>query len=196
MPRPDVSDERIPQILTAAATIFAEYGVDGASMSQIANAANVSKATIYHYFDSKDALVETLVRQLFAQDQTELEQLMHTDGLVIDRILIYAEGLSQLLEGKRNLYPVFAEFKAIAGRRSPIQVVLSKYYSGYISAFEKIIEQGKSHGEIRQDVETSAVSLALVSLIEGSILLAFNFGKPINEIMVLNINVLIKGLKP
>jgi AcrR family transcriptional regulator len=69
VPKPDVSDERIPQILNAAAQMFSQHGIDGASMSQIAKSADVSKAMIYYYFDSKDALVSTLVRNLFDADQ-------------------------------------------------------------------------------------------------------------------------------
>ncbi len=57
MSRPDVRDERVPQIIDAAAQVFARDGIDGANMSEIAEAAGVSKATIYHYFASKEDLI-------------------------------------------------------------------------------------------------------------------------------------------
>lgn len=40
-----------------AADVFSEHGYDGASMAQLAKACGVSKALIYHYYDSKDALL-------------------------------------------------------------------------------------------------------------------------------------------
>ena len=54
-------DEKRGQILAAAAKVFAEQGFDRASMSQLAAACGISKANIYHYYDSKDALLFDLI---------------------------------------------------------------------------------------------------------------------------------------
>jgi AcrR family transcriptional regulator len=50
-------DAKRAQILTAAARVFADEGYHRASMSQLAAACGISKANIYHYYDSKDALL-------------------------------------------------------------------------------------------------------------------------------------------
>ena len=44
-------------ILTSAAAVFAEQGMEKASMAQIANHSEVSKALLYHYYPSKDVLI-------------------------------------------------------------------------------------------------------------------------------------------
>ncbi|MBU4528844.1 MAG: TetR/AcrR family transcriptional regulator [Hoeflea sp.] len=44
-------------ILHTAASFFAEHGFDRASMGRLAEACGVSKALIYHYYPSKDALL-------------------------------------------------------------------------------------------------------------------------------------------
>jgi len=44
-------------ILHTAARFFAEHGFDRASMGKLAEACGVSKALIYHYYPSKDALL-------------------------------------------------------------------------------------------------------------------------------------------
>tara|TARA_R110002020_G_scaffold50963_23_gene144508 strand:- start:5298 stop:5900 length:603 start_codon:yes stop_codon:yes gene_type:complete len=44
-------------ILHTAAAFFAEHGFDRASMGKLAQACGVSKALIYHYYPSKDALL-------------------------------------------------------------------------------------------------------------------------------------------
>ena len=46
-------DERRGEIIKAALDVFARYGFENASMSQIADAAGISKGTIYLYFDTK-----------------------------------------------------------------------------------------------------------------------------------------------
>lgn len=55
-------DEKRAALLKTAATFFAENGYDRASMSELAKACGVSKALIYHYYESKDALLFDIVQ--------------------------------------------------------------------------------------------------------------------------------------
>ena len=50
-------DQKRAQILKSAAKVFAEAGYDRASMTQLARECGISKANIYHYYDSKDAVL-------------------------------------------------------------------------------------------------------------------------------------------
>ncbi|WP_425079211.1 TetR/AcrR family transcriptional regulator [Ruegeria denitrificans] len=61
-------DQKRKQILKTAAKVFADQGFDRASMTLLANECGISKANIYHYYDSKDAILydilETYLREL------------------------------------------------------------------------------------------------------------------------------------
>lgn len=61
-------EEKQRGLLDSAAGVFAELGMEKASMAQIAAHAQVSKALLYHYYPSKDALI-------FAIITTHLEEL-------------------------------------------------------------------------------------------------------------------------
>ncbi len=61
-------EEKQRGLLDSAAEVFAELGMEKASMAQIAAHAHVSKALLYHYYPSKDALI-------FAIIATHLEEL-------------------------------------------------------------------------------------------------------------------------
>lgn len=61
-------EEKQRVILDHAAAVFAEQGMDKASMAAVASQAQVSKALLYHYYPSKDALI-------FAIIHTHLEEL-------------------------------------------------------------------------------------------------------------------------
>ena len=50
-------DQKRENILKAAARVFANEGFDRASMSMLARDCGISKANIYHYYDSKDAIL-------------------------------------------------------------------------------------------------------------------------------------------
>ena len=56
-------DERYRQLLAAGTELFAEHAYEDISMRQIAQAAGVSKALLYHYFPSKLDLFKAAVAQ-------------------------------------------------------------------------------------------------------------------------------------
>lgn len=61
-------EEKQRGILANATLVFAEEGMEKASMARIAAQAGVSKALLYHYYPSKDVLIFTII-------MTHLEKL-------------------------------------------------------------------------------------------------------------------------
>ena len=55
--------DKVSSILAAAARVFAENGYERSTMVDIARAAGFSKASAYHYFDSKEAVLYALLRR-------------------------------------------------------------------------------------------------------------------------------------
>ena len=83
-------EEKQRGILDNAATVFAQQGMERASMSQIAKYAQVSKALLYHYYPSKDALI-------FAIIITHLEELDAAIEAADDPALTPEQRLRQLV---------------------------------------------------------------------------------------------------
>lgn len=54
-------EEKQHGLLLSAATVFAEQGMEKASMAQIASHSGVSKALLYHYYPSKDVLIFAII---------------------------------------------------------------------------------------------------------------------------------------
>lgn len=64
--------ERPEEILDAALGVFAEQGLAGARVEDIAARAGVSKGTLYRYFTGKDEIFQEAVRALVARNVREL----------------------------------------------------------------------------------------------------------------------------
>ena len=60
-------DAKRDKILTAAARVFAQRGVAGASMAEVAKACGTSKGNIYHYYDSKLAILFDILDSYLCQ---------------------------------------------------------------------------------------------------------------------------------
>ena len=69
-------DERREQLIEAGARLFAEHAYEEISMREVAQAAGVSKALLYHYFPSKIELFKAAV----AEKAAELGRLIEPSG--------------------------------------------------------------------------------------------------------------------
>ena len=71
--RADDFQEKQRAILASAAAVLGETGMDKASMAQIAEHAQVSKALLYHYYPGKDALIFDIIRTHLSELDTAIE---------------------------------------------------------------------------------------------------------------------------
>ncbi len=61
-------------ILSCALRLFASRGYDAVGIQEIVDAASVTKPTLYHYFGSKQGLLDALLKDYFDQLYTRVEQ--------------------------------------------------------------------------------------------------------------------------
>ncbi|AHF74094.1 Transcriptional regulator TetR family [Candidatus Sodalis pierantonius str. SOPE] len=63
----DFHRQRRAQIIEAAKESFAQSGFHGATMAELSQQSGLSAGQLYRYFDSKDALIDAVVRQVAGQ---------------------------------------------------------------------------------------------------------------------------------
>ncbi|RDI49415.1 TetR/AcrR family transcriptional regulator [Nocardia mexicana] len=93
-----VSDEELAmptdrRLVLAAERLFAERGIDGVSLRAVMSAAGANVAAVHYHFGSKEALIETLVRQrsdVVAARRGALLDEMENSGAVTPRGLAEA----------------------------------------------------------------------------------------------------------
>lgn len=97
--RDDLTGLAAERILDAAAGLFAEHGVSGTSMDQVAAAAGCSRATLYRYFESRRAL-----QRAFAHREARIiiERVGATIGGVTDPVDRAVAGVIACLEAIRQ----------------------------------------------------------------------------------------------
>lgn len=91
--RPRDREEKSAEIVTAAATLFADVGYEKASMASVAKAAGVTTTTIYWYFDDKEALLVAVLDHLLSRLLTGLED--NADQSWTDRLLWVVQQLQE-----------------------------------------------------------------------------------------------------
>ena len=99
-------EEKQRGILTNAAAVFAEVGMEKASMSMIASYSNVSKALLYHYYPGKDALIFDIVRTHLTELDGAIEAADRSDISPQDRLRLLVKAVMNNYEGRDNEHKV------------------------------------------------------------------------------------------
>jgi AcrR family transcriptional regulator len=115
-------------ILSAAAHVLNERGV-GANMSEVAAAAGVGRATLYRYFPTREALLETLASDALADsgarladaglDRVPVEEAIER---IVRALISVGEGYAALIRERVDADPARAE--RLLG--TPIRAVLAR----------------------------------------------------------------------
>ena len=173
-PRPDVSEERKTQILTAATKVFTKHGFSGARMDDIVAESGLSKGAIYWYFDSKDSIIISILDQFFNWETAHLRELLEKEVSAQKKLEIFVETTIKDLEKIKPLMPILFDFWSLSVRKKTVNQAIKRYYQNFLDLIEPIIQQGIDQGELRQ-INVSETAIALGAIFEGTILLYFYF---------------------
>ncbi|SDI21472.1 transcriptional regulator, TetR family [Pseudomonas flavescens] len=75
-PRTKPAEVRLDELMAAAERLFLAQGVEATTINEIVEAAQVAKGTFYHYFASKNEMLEALGRRYTEQFMLSLEKAM------------------------------------------------------------------------------------------------------------------------
>jgi AcrR family transcriptional regulator len=120
------ADQRM-RLLTQARRLIANQGFKETSMSQIAEACEVTKATLYHYFDSKEAILLAILGCHEENIETLKAELAKASNLE-DILLAIARNHMERMSRPENL-----EFLKILVNEAMTNPDVKKFYMGFIT---------------------------------------------------------------
>jgi AcrR family transcriptional regulator len=92
-------DKKRQGILSRSAILFAEHGFTGTSITMIAEACGVSKALMYHYYSSKDAVLFDLLEDHLQNLVSVVEAAARSAGGGKDRLFAISAALLEAYRG-------------------------------------------------------------------------------------------------
>jgi len=138
-------------ILKAAVRLFSDKGYDGVSMRSVAEAAGVSKANIYHHFESKEALYLAILRASAAELSALVENLAEGPGAFDLRIAGFAIAhLEHLSNNTLTSRLMFRE--AFSGDEERSRMMVDQVVGGIFQRIVRIFQAGQEEGVLRSDL--------------------------------------------
>jgi TetR/AcrR family transcriptional regulator, fatty acid metabolism regulator protein len=143
-----VEDKR-RQLLDAAVRVFARKGFHASRVGDIAEEAGVAHGLLYHYFKSKDEVLEAVFHENWSLLVARIESVEETDEPAADQLRhISAIVLRTWLHLPDVVRVVIQEFG-----RSPELAERIGELTLPIDAIERVITRGIERGEFRQDID-------------------------------------------
>lgn len=161
MPAEIIERDAVTRILDAARKLFAEHGFDAVSMNAIAEAAEVSKANIFHHFKSKDELYLAVLKTACDASCDQIERFGQSEGTFENRLERYAaEHLGHILQNEqitRLIQRDLLEKGSQRGRQFAEQV-----FGQNFGRLVDILREGQLRGELRRDIDPALVALMVI----------------------------------
>jgi AcrR family transcriptional regulator len=162
------SAARRQQVINAAYRCFARKGFHQTTMRDIYAEANLSPGAVYHYFDSKDAIIQASFEFDYERSRELLDAAIASDDpmqALRDLIVFFFHGLDEaaaLGAGRVNVQgwgEALVNPPLLAARRSVVEA--------YVAALAQIVGKAQAAGQIAPTLDPRAAGRVLLSLYYG-----------------------------
>ena len=131
------------RVIVAARALFLEKGYLAVSMQQIADAAGLRKASIYHHFRDKEALFADIVLQEFEANWGRLLAIIDEERPLAEALFTIAE--EQLKSSTTDVGRLFMDFQKFVpeSQHEAIHAKLKEMVDASARLFQRAIERGE-----------------------------------------------------
>jgi len=160
------------RIIAAAADLVFERGVAGTSVEDVQNAAKVSASQLYHYFKDKQELVlAVIVYQTERVLNAQKPLLSHVDSM--EALRTWRDAIVQLqIERKfQGGCPIGSLGNELADTEPKARVELAAGFLQWEESIRRGLRAMYESGELRSDANPDALALALLTALQGGLLL-------------------------
>jgi TetR/AcrR family fatty acid metabolism transcriptional regulator len=154
--------DRRRQLLEAAVKVFAKKGFHAARVGDIAEEAGVAYGLVYHYFDSKEELLETIFRTTWTEMLARVREV-ESAGVPASEAVRQVTAL--LLRTWRRDPDLVRVLVREVTRNQHVQREIEEI-SAAMETLEGIVRRGQETGEFRPDVDPRLAAVVFYGALE------------------------------
>jgi TetR/AcrR family transcriptional repressor of uid operon len=159
-------DEKRQHILEAAQGCFQRDGFRGASIGDICAAARMSPGHLYHYFDSKEAIIEAIFESRLEREAAIVGELTQTPNA--DLVTAICGWLERRVKDVRaHGSSLGLEIRAESARNPTIAKIASRADRGTRELLSGLIREGQERGQVDPGLDADGVAAVVHSIIFG-----------------------------
>jgi AcrR family transcriptional regulator len=158
-------EEKRRLILQAAVRVFARKGFHASRVGDIAEEAGIAHGLLYHYFDSKDELLETIFHDTWSELLAAMRDVEESEAAAREQL----RGVAAILLRSWRRDPDLVRVLVREVARSPhLQERLVEVGEAF-AAIRRMIERGQASGDFRADLDARLASFVFYGALEETL---------------------------
>jgi TetR/AcrR family fatty acid metabolism transcriptional regulator len=164
--RAATQEEKRQLILEAAVRAFARKGYHACRVGEIAEEAGVAYGLVYHYFGSKEEVLQTIFRDTWEQMLARIREVEEADDPAPEKV----RKVTALLLRTWRRDPDLVRVLVREVTRSPEQLQQQVEEIGHAyDALERIVASGQNTGELRDDLDPKIAATVFYGALEETL---------------------------
>jgi len=156
------SEEKRKTLLDAAVRVFARAGYHGSRVGDIAEEAGVAHGLLYHYFASKEEVLQTIFRENWGELIARFRAVEAADEPAGEKL----EGIAKILLRTWRNDPDLVTVMVREVARSPqLEIQVVEVREAFVIV-QRVVEQGQRDGAFRSDLDARLASWILYGGLE------------------------------
>lgn len=148
------------QVVEAASALFFEQGIAETGMERVAEAASVSKMTLYNYFRNKEGLLREVTYSLMRKAERDIEQVLKQYANPFEALLNLRGDKAYLMVSEIFIKDLLDEYPELAAELVEFQE------KSMVGKIEEVIFRSQQSGMLRKDVSPHVLFLFMMSVKE------------------------------
>jgi len=165
----------LEKIVAAAASLIHNNGVHGTSVDKIIAASKAGKSQFYHYFKSKDSVIDAVIEHHNDNYLTPMLASLETVNTV-DEFEQWSDTVISTSPFLNNTPILGCPMAMLADELAPTsthsQVLLSEKLEEMKQAYLVVLQRIQSNGEIKVDADLNALADGMSCILQGGLLLS------------------------
>jgi len=174
-------ENRKNSILKAARKLFFDRGFKSVTVDLIAAKAEVSKGSIYLYFDSKEEIYTQILISANIERHKDIEDFAKKEGTASELLIAFAKNYVDFFLDNNELFRILMTFMLNSENMNLTEeqnTQLIHTTNENIRVLSKILQKGVDSGEFRSDVDIRREQYAVWGMMNGIISLYIYTGAP------------------
>jgi len=160
--------ERREDLIAATLDCIAEFGIQGATVRQIAARAGVTGGLIRHYFESKDQMMQAAYREMMASMTSGSIEAANSAGTAKQRLGRFIDANHSATVTDPRMLSLWAAFIGHIPHDPIFAAIHREHYTAILTALENLLRDFFTENQRQEEIARSRHhTVALTGLLDG-----------------------------